>query len=209
MPALPSAFDIQAVQKLRKAAVLVLGLALIGATLFLQSPGGVEGDWHEAVEAAGLGAIVIAIVGRAWCSLYIGGRKKAEIVDRGPYSISRNPLYVFSFIGAFGIGAQTGQITVAAIFVVAAWVIFRATVRKEEAWLSREFGETYAAYVRRTPRFLPRFSAWRDDEERVVRPAFFLLTLRDGLAFLIAIPLFEAIDAAQAEGWLRVLTHLP
>ena len=27
--------------------------------------------------------IIVAIVGRAWCSLYIGGRKKAEIVDRG------------------------------------------------------------------------------------------------------------------------------
>lgn len=209
MSVVPSLFDIQAVQKLRKLAVLLLGLALIGATLFLQSPGGVEGHWHEAVEAVGLGAIALAIVGRAWCSLYIGGRKKAEVVDRGPYSLSRNPLYVFSFIGAFGIGAQTGQVTVAALFVLTAWVIFRATVRKEEAWLSRQFGETYAAYMARTPRFMPRFSAWRDEDELVVRPAFFLLTLRDGLAFLIAIPLFEAIDTAQSEGWLHVLAYLP
>lgn len=29
------------------------------------------------------------------------------------------------------------------------------------------------------------------------------------LVFLLAIPLFEAIDLAQAEGWLRVLAHLP
>lgn len=205
----PSSFDLQAVQKLRKLAVAALGLLLIGLTVFTQSPGGVDGKWHESVEAVGLAAIVIAIVGRAWCSLYIGGRKKAEIVDRGPYSLSRNPLYIFSFIGAFGIGAQTGQVTIAVLFVVVAWLIFRATVRKEEAWLMDRFGEVYAAYVARTPRFWPRFAAWRDEEELTVRPAFFLLTLRDGLAFLIAIPLFELIDAGQAEGWLRVWTHLP
>ena len=74
---------------------------------------------HRRVAAAAVVAVVCAvvalvcIVGRAWCSLYIGGRKKAEIVDRGPYSISRNPLYVFSFMGAFGVGAQTGSVTLA------------------------------------------------------------------------------------------------
>lgn len=205
----PSAFDLQAVQKLRKVAVLLVGLVLIGATLFTQSPDGTDGRWHEMVEWAGLGAILLAIVGRAWCSLYIGGRKKAEIVDRGPYSLSRNPLYVFSFIGAFGIGAQTGQLTIAVLFVVVGWLIFRATVHKEEAWLMDRFGDVYAAYTARTPRFWPRFRAWRDEDELTIRPAFFLLTLRDGLAFLIAIPLFESIDVAQAEGWLRVLAHLP
>lgn len=205
----PSAFDLQAVQKLRKLAVLGLGLVLIGLTVFTQSPGGVDGQWHEAVEAVGLAAIITAIVGRAWCSLYIGGRKKAEIVDRGPYSLSRNPLYIFSFIGAFGIGAQTGQATIAVLFVFVAWVIFHATVRKEEAWLNDRFGAVYAAYVARTPRFWPRFKAWRDEDELTVRPAFFLLTLRDGLAFLVAIPLFEMIDAGQAAGWVRVIAHLP
>ena len=205
----PSSFDLQAVQKLRKLAVAALGLLLIGLTVFTQSPGGTDGRWHEAIEALGLAAIVVAIVGRAWCSLYIGGRKKAEIVDRGPYSLSRNPLYIFSFIGAFGIGAQTGQATIAVLFVVVAWLIFRATVRKEEAWLADRFGAVYAAYVSRTPRFWPRFKSWRDQDELTVRPTFFLLTLRDGLAFLIAIPLFEAIDMGQAAGWLRVFAHLP
>lgn len=205
----PSSFDLQAVQKLRKLAVAALGLLLIGLTVFTQSPGGTDSQWHEAVEALGLAAIVVAIVGRAWCSLYIGGRKKAEIVDRGPYSLSRNPLYIFSFIGAFGIGAQTGQATIAVLFVVVAWLIFRATVQREEAWLADRFGAVYAAYVARTPRFWPRFKSWRDQDELTVRPTFFLLTLRDGLAFLIAIPLFEAIDMGQAAGWLRVFAHLP
>ena len=201
--------DIQTVQRIRKVAILVALLALIGLSVVSQSIGGVDGDWHESVEAIGLGAIVFSIVGRAWCSLYIGGRKKAEIVDRGPYSISRNPLYFFSFFGAFGMGAQTGSLTIAGLFVVAAFLVFLMTVQREEAFLSREFGERYAAYKARTPRFGPRFSLWRDESELTVRPAFFLLTIRDGLVFLPALPIFELIDMGQAEGWLRVFAHLP
>lgn len=201
--------DIQTVQRIRKVAILVALLALIGLSVVSQSIGGVDGNWHESVEAIGLGAIVFSIVGRAWCSLYIGGRKKAEIVDRGPYSISRNPLYVFSFFGAFGMGAQTGSLTIAGLFVASAFLVFLMTVQREEVFLSREFGAVYEAYKARTPRFGPRFSLWRDERELTVRPAFFLLTIRDGLVFLLALPIFELIDMGQAGGWLRVFAHLP
>ena len=202
-------FDLQAVQKIRKGAVLVALLALVGLTMVSQSATGLESPLHEGVEAVGLAAIVFAIVGRAWCSLYIGGRKKAEIVSRGPYSISRNPLYIFSFFGAFGIGAQSGSLTLAVLFTLASLAVFYLTVRREEAWLDATFGVNYAAYKARTPRFWPNLALWRDEAELSVRPSFFLTTIRDGLVFLLAIPLFEAIDLAQAEGWLRVLARLP
>lgn len=203
------AFDLQAVQRVRKAAVLAALVGLTGLTLVSQSIGGLGSTLDETVEAAGLAAIVFAIVGRAWCSLYIGGRKKAEIVSRGPYSITRNPLYVFSFFGAFGVGAQSGSLTIAALFMLASYGVFFLTVRREEAWLGATFGAEYEAYKARTPRFLPRFSLWRDETELSVRPSFFLTTIRDGLVFLLAIPLFEGIDMAQAAGWLKVVAHLP
>jgi protein-S-isoprenylcysteine O-methyltransferase Ste14 len=201
--------DLGAIQKLRKVAVLVFLLALIALSLVTQTPGGVETEWHETLELVGFGAMALSIIGRAWCSLYIGGRKKAEIVDRGPYSISRNPLYVFSFIGAFGVGAQTGSLTIAVLFVLAALLVFRLTVHREEAFLAQEFGEAYARYKARTPRFWPRFSLWRDEAELTVRPSLFLLTIRDGLVFLLAIPIFELIEVGQVDHWLTVLLHLP
>lgn len=202
-------FDLQAVQKVRKGAVLVALLGLVGLTMVSQSATGLDSPLHEGVEAVGLAAIVFAIVGRAWCSLYIGGRKKAEIVSRGPYSISRNPLYIFSFFGAFGIGAQSGSLTLAVLFTLASVAVFYLTVRREEAWLGATFGAAYADYKLRTPRFLPDFSLWRDEPELSVRPNFFLTTIRDGLVFLLAIPLFEAVDLAQAQGWLATLVRLP
>ncbi|MGV9005983.1 MAG: methyltransferase family protein [Brevundimonas sp.] len=200
--------DLQKVQLIRKAVLLVGILALLGLAAVTASTGG-DDLLHEGLETFGLLLITLCIVGRAWCSLYIGGRKKAEIVDRGPYSISRNPLYVFSFIGAFGMGAQSGSVTIAALFLVLTYLVFRATVKREETWLAGEFGAPYQAYMARTPRFWPRFSGWRDEDTLEVRPTFFLTTLRDGAVMLLAVPLFELIERSQTSGWLATLIHLP
>ena len=188
-----------------------MGVGLIGAVALAALTSSIGGDtrWHEGIEAVGLSAIVICIVGRAWCSLYIGGRKKTEIVDRGPYSLSRNPLYLFSFIGAFGVGAQTGSITLALIFTVVTFAVFHFTIQREEAWLSTAFGAEYDAYRARTPRYGPDFGKWRDREMIEVRPRFFLTTLRDGLVFLLAVPIFESVEMLQQMGWLAVLAKLP
>ena len=203
-----SSFDLQRVQRIRKWAVGLSLLAAVGLALVTTTLWG-DGAFHEGVEALGLGAMVIAIVGRAWCSLYIGGRKKAEIVNTGPYSISRNPLYLFSYVAAFGVGAQTGSVVMGLLFLAIAMVVFHFTVQREEAWLLNAFGEPYAAYMRRTPRFGPDFSKWQDEETLSIRPEFFLATIRDGLVMLLAIPIFEAIEKLQNIGVLRTLLHLP
>jgi len=189
-------FDLQRVQKLRKAALLVGLIGVVGLAFVSRSIGG-ETVLHEGLEAFGLGLIVVCIVGRAWCSLYIGGRKKAEIVDPGPHSISPNP------------GAQTGSVTLASVFLLLTVAVFYATVKREEAWLSGAFGQTYADYCARTPRFGPDFSKWRDADSLEVRPQFFLTTLRDGLVFLLAVPLFESVEHLQDMGWLAALVRLP
>lgn len=201
-------FDLQRVQKIRKWAIGLALLAAVALALFTTTRWG-DGAVHESIEMLGLAGIVVSIIGRAWCSLYIGGRKKSEIVDKGPYSISRNPLYVFSYVGAFGVGAQTGSLTLALLFVIIAVVVFQFTIKREEAWLLNAFGEPYAAYMRRTPRFGPDFSRWRDNPSLEVRPQFFLTTLRDGLVFLLAIPIFEGIETLQAMGWPTILLPLP
>lgn len=203
-----AAFDLQRVQKIRKWVIGLCLMAVVCLALFTGTTGG-EDVLHEGLESIGLGAIVVAIVGRAWCSLYIGGRKKAEIVDIGPYSVSRNPLYLFSYVAAFGVGAQTGTLTLALLFVAIAVGVFHFTIKREEAWLLNAFGEPYAAYMRRTPRYGPNFSRWRDNPLLEVRPRFFLTTLRDGLVFLLAVPIFEGIETLQSMGSVATLLHLP
>ncbi|MBA3049891.1 MAG: isoprenylcysteine carboxylmethyltransferase family protein [Alphaproteobacteria bacterium] len=199
---------LQRTQRLRKA-VLLIGILAVLALAAVSRSFGDESLFHELLEVAGLALIAVCIVGRAWCSLYIGGRKTAEIVQRGPYSISRNPLYVFSFMGAFGMGALTGSLTIALLFLLISVLVFTATVKREEAWLSEAFGPDYAAYMARTPRFWPDPSKWRDQDTLEVRPIFFLRTLRDGAVMALAYPLFESLEYVQDVGWVRVILALP
>jgi protein-S-isoprenylcysteine O-methyltransferase Ste14 len=196
------------VQFIRKVA---LGLALLGAVALIalvSSPPGWS-SFHETTESVGLALILICIAGRCWCTLYIGGRKGAELVDTGPYSISRNPLYFVSFVGAAGVGAQTGSVTVAVGFTIAAWVVFRIVVGREEAFLKNALGAAYASYLSTVPRFMLFPWLWKGAEVLEVRPRRVVLTFFDGLAFLLAIPLAEGLEMLQNSKVLPVLLRLP
>ncbi|GLK50125.1 sodium:proton antiporter [Brevundimonas intermedia] len=204
----PDPRDLRRVQRVRKAvlAVAILAFLLVAA---VTRPLLNEGALTGLLPGIGVLALFTAIIGRAWCSLYIGGRKTREIVATGPYSISRNPLYVFSFLAAFGVGAQTGSLVLAAAAVGLAVVILGATIRREEAWLSSAFGEAYGAYSARTPRFWPRWSAWRDDTLLEIRPARFVTTLLDGAFMLMAVPVMAGLARARATGIVPTWLVLP
>jgi protein-S-isoprenylcysteine O-methyltransferase Ste14 len=196
------------VQAARKAALWVLTIALLGALAVFSTP--LDGPvLHEAVEWIGRLLIVVCIVGRCWCTLYIGGRKIAELVRIGPYSMMRNPLYTMSFIGAAGVGAQTGSLVMAVLFTLIAWAVFRTVVAREEKFLSGRFGEAYQDYLRSVPRFLPNLRLWNSPEWVEVRPDRLVLTFIDGLWFLAAIPVFEGFEWLQNLGVLPVLLRLP
>jgi protein-S-isoprenylcysteine O-methyltransferase Ste14 len=173
--------------------IRLIAVALIAALPFVQSVWSVAGQTHETFEIIGVAFLIVCIAGRVWCSAYIGGRKNYELVQDGPFSIVRNPLYVFSFIGVTGIGLLTGMVTIT-IFAQIVFVLFHhATILREETVL----------------RWMPRFSLWREPDEILVRPRFLYLTLRDIAWIVLLFPFVEAIDALQVAGHLPVLIHLP
>ena len=192
-------------QRRRAAIAVVIGLLVI-ALLFVRSAW--VGHAHEYIEAVGLSFIVAAILGRMWCTLYIGGRKSAEIVRSGPYSITRNPLYVFSTVGAMGIGAQTGSLIITLGFGVLCYLAFSIVIRTEEKFLEQNFGEPYRAYCREVPRFFPKFSLLHDDDKVIVKPDRLYRTFVDGLVFFVAYPFFEIVEYLQGTHVLPVLLRL-
>ncbi len=195
-------------QYARRVVLFLLLLVAFAALLFIGSYPS-EGEFHEFVEALGVSLIGVAIVGRLWCTLYIGGRKSAEIVSDGPYSIVRNPLYVFSAIGAAGAGAQTGSAIVALIFGIATVFAFIIVARREETFLREKFGGAFDAYCARVPRMLPKFSLYRDSTTIVVMPKRLYTTFFDSLVFFTAMPVFEMVERLQVHGILPVLLRLP
>jgi protein-S-isoprenylcysteine O-methyltransferase Ste14 len=194
-------------QSLRRLALAVLiGVAFVLLLVVRSSYGG---EFHEYVEAFGMGLIVAGILGRMWCTLYIGGRKSAEVVTTGPYSITRNPLYVFSSLAAAGVGAQTGSVLLAFLFMLGCALSFQIVIRREERFLAAEFGAPYQAYMAAVPRFWPRLSLFRDSADVTVRTRLLYRTLTDGLIFFVAVPAFEFVEGLQNSGILPVLLHMP
>ncbi len=164
---------------------------------------------HEEAEAIGVVLVGIGIMGRAYCSLFIGGKKNDEIINDGPYGIVRNPLYVFSFLGFLGISMQSGMLTIVIANIIAFCVYYYFVVRKEEAYLTEKFGAAYIAYKAAVPRWFPNFKLWREPEMVEVRPKFIRLTMYDGLIFLAIFPVLELIEWLHTVNWLPNLILLP
>jgi protein-S-isoprenylcysteine O-methyltransferase Ste14 len=189
---------------------LLAAVAAGFVALFALTAGADVGGWSNGlVRYLGLVAVAVCVVGRCWCTLYIGGRKAKTLVDAGPYSTCRNPLYFFSLIGTFGFGAATGSLIVALMCTVIVWAVFRGLVAKEEAFLKTALGEPYEQYLRTTPRFVPNPALWRGVEVLQVEPRLVVRTFYDGLMFFLGIPLALIAASLQAAGVLPALIALP
>jgi len=188
---------------------LVLALIIGVVCLLLVFSGSLQSEFnHEAIESHGLALILLGIGGRLWSILYIGGRKSAEVVSSGPYSIMRNPLYFFSTIAAAGVGAQTGSYVVTVALMVLCAIAFHVVALREERYLKANLGQAYVDYTRRVPRFFPNPFIFRDEASVTFTSRTFKTTFLDGLVFLLAIPFFEAIEIGQETGVIPVLFWL-
>jgi protein-S-isoprenylcysteine O-methyltransferase Ste14 len=162
-----------------------------------------------AMEWFGLGLIALGITGRSWCALYIGGRKKVDLVMQGPYSLVRHPLYVFSIIGAAGIGALWGSIVVSMSLALITAAILYSISKKEEAFMLASFGEPYEVYRSRVGGFIPHFGTWSDTDVLTVQSATVMRTYVQSSLFLLGLPAAELVQWAQSAKILPILIGFP
>ena len=202
--------DLQRLQRRRKQ-VLIVGIA-VGIVLFAITDSSWRMMWpgiHRSIQWSGLLLILICILGRTWCTLYIGGQKQRELVTKGPYSVVRNPLYLFTLFGAAGIGALSGSMVMAVICAGFATVVFLSVVRQEEQFLLATFPHEFPAYAARVPRLLPRLSTWQDADQLIVKPRLVHRTFLDASLFLMAVPLVGIKALVRDLLWLPIMLHLP
>ncbi len=115
--------------------------------------------------AAGIGLSVVAIA----AILYCGGlfsrlgrgtpvpiQPPERLVIKGLYRYCRNPMYVAQVAILLGLFLYRGELSLLAHAVLYAAVVHGWVVRREEPELRRRFGEEYARYAQRVPRWIPR-----------------------------------------------------
>jgi protein-S-isoprenylcysteine O-methyltransferase Ste14 len=94
------------------------------------------------------------LLSNAWKVLYAAQRTHT-LATTGPYASIRHPQYAGFVLIMFGFLLQWPTILTLAMFPVLVTMYVRLALREEREVLA-EFGEEYARYAERTPRFVPR-----------------------------------------------------
>lgn len=137
----------------------------IALTLLLVPPG-----WSSLSLStpAALGGVLVVILGellRLWGVHHIGviSRTRSDrlgpLIDTGPFSLVRNPLYLGNILLWVGFAVSARLIWLAPFIVLLLGLEYHAIVRWEERLLRSRIGATYADYMRRVPRWIPALAA--------------------------------------------------
>lgn len=142
----------------RARALIGIGtLAPFAALALLSPPHFAAGSLSAAVcMALGWFVFLAGAAMRIWATLYIGGRKGHRVIDQGPYSICRNPLYFGTFLITLSIALFTQSAAFGIGLILATAAYLAATLPNEEGRLRQNLGAEYDDYCRRVPRFIPR-----------------------------------------------------
>ncbi|MBI3440406.1 MAG: isoprenylcysteine carboxylmethyltransferase family protein [Proteobacteria bacterium] len=175
--------------------VAALLAGVFGQTCFM--PGTLA---HKGLELAGYALVVVCAIGRVYASTFIGGIKNKELMVTGPYSICRNPLYLFSLLGAAGIGLVTTSLIISAVMIFGFLLIYISLIKREEEFLAKKFGKEFQDYSARVPRLWPSFKHYHCPAELTFQPAYLSNAIADAVWWFAALPLFEIADYLKLKG---------
>ena len=145
---IPPRVAIQGWSKIARRIRVPLGFAFACAYLWLARP---------TVAMIALGSVV-AVVGLAICAAASGQLKKNELLAMsGPYSYTRNPLYLGSILIGVGFALAARSVWIWVLLAALFFAIYVPVIRGEEAFLRASFPD-FESYAQRVPRLLPRWS---------------------------------------------------
>jgi len=81
--------------------------------------------------------------------------KNRTLAFRGPYSLTRNPMYLGRFFLLLGVVSTVGKIWIISIFVMFYYFYVTNRVKREEARLLNIFQDKYRSYCVNVKRFTP------------------------------------------------------
>jgi protein-S-isoprenylcysteine O-methyltransferase Ste14 len=119
-------------------------------------PASVSTGWiGAAIFALGLALGIWAIASiRKAGSRVETNKPTTAIVASGPYSFTRNPIYIGMFLGQSGLAVGFNSLWLLVTLLLFYFVIRHGVIRREEAYLERKFGAAYLDYKSRVRRWL-------------------------------------------------------
>ena len=178
-------------KRIQLSGALALGTVLAMVILPATWPHGTP--VHQGLRAVASVLIGLAALGRLYATAFLGGFKNQKLVTEGPFSVMRNPLYFFSFVGVCGIALATAQIIIILLVPPLFWVLIHRLMQREEGFLREKFGEAYQVYCAQTPRFLPRLSLYQAPEAMPMCPQYLRNALKDAVWWFTALPLLDLL----------------
>jgi len=118
------------------------------------------GETVRVVTAAGAGLAGLAVIFSAQVLFRRTGqdprpwKPTPELVERGPYRCSRNPIYLAMVLVQCSVGLALDDFWIVILSLPALLGVHFTAVLPEERYLLASFGESYAGYMARVPRYL-------------------------------------------------------
>lgn len=81
-------------------------------------------------------------------------RPTTTVITRGPFRITRNPVYGSMTMLFIGIATLIDGLWILAMVIPAVLIVHFIVILKEEAFLEREFGDTYRHYKKSVRRWI-------------------------------------------------------
>jgi len=77
-----------------------------------------------------------------------------NIIDRGPFRLTRNPMYLQMVIVCVGVAIALNNWWLLLMTPLCGWLLQRLAIIPEEEYLERKFGDSYRTYKKRVRRWL-------------------------------------------------------
>ncbi len=130
--------------------------------------------------------VLIAFFGlliRGWSAGHI--RKNQDLAVSGPYTFTRNPLYLGSFLLGLGFMIASGVWWLILLFIVLFLGIYLPVMSVESDELTAIFGDKYKDYAGEVSLFFPWFSDYKPDGKKFEKELYMRYReYQAGLGFL-------------------------
>ncbi len=142
----------------------------MGVPIFLLAI--VFADRRHCMLAPGLLFVILGEALRIWSVSFSGLTTRSrqitapKLTTKGPYSVTRNPIYIGNFLIGFGVVLFSGALYpyLLLAYTVLFWLEYIPIIHAEEEYLSSKFGQEFEAYRSRVPRIIPDLRLFRVED---------------------------------------------